>query len=148
MRKYKLDLTRHQLRQLAFQSIFIQLFDEDLTAEDAVDHALALFPRQFNDGAEIPEYLTIVVPGITEKETEIDAVIVKYLKNWKINRIAKTDLAILRLAIYEMLYLEDVPTKVSLNEALELTKEFSDDESRRFVNGVLSAAMLEINENK
>lgn len=141
-----MDFTRHQLRQLAFQSIFIQLFDEELTAELAVDRALELYPRQMTDEQDVPAYLTQVVLGVSEQEEIIDATITKHLKKWKINRIARTDLSILRLAVYEMLYLDELPAKVSLNEALELTKEFSDDESRRFVNGVLSAIMLEAEE--
>ena len=58
--------------------------------------------------------------------------------NWTLARLNKTDLLVLRLAIYEMLYVDDVPAKVALDEALQLAKEFSDDKSRRFINGVLS----------
>ncbi|MDY2993900.1 transcription antitermination factor NusB, partial [Ligilactobacillus animalis] len=58
--------------------------------------------------------------------------------NWTLARLNRIDLLILRLAIYEMLYVDDVPAKVALDEALQLAKEFSDDKSRRFINGVLS----------
>ena len=72
-------------------------------------------------------------------QSELDAKIDQYLSsNWTLARLNKTDLLVLRLAIYEMLYVDDVPAKVALDEALQLAKEFSDDKSRRFINGVLS----------
>ena len=64
--------------------------------------------------------------------------ILKNLKNWTIDRIFKIDLAILRLAIYEILYMEDIPVKVSVNEAVELAKEYGNNDSKSFVNGLLA----------
>ena len=79
------------------------------------------------------------------KKGELDQTIEKHLKgNWRINRISKMDLIILRIAIFEMKYIEDVPFAVALNEAIELAKTFSDDQSRKFVNGVLSNVLKEI----
>ena len=77
--------------------------------------------------------------GVITNQAQLDAEIEKYLNaKWSIARLNKTDLLILRLATYEMLFVEAVPAKVALNEALQLAKEFSDDKSRRFINGVLS----------
>lgn len=84
------------------------------------------------------EYIQKVVNGVVENLSIIDDNILKNLKNWTINRIAKIDLAILRLAIYEILYLEDIPAKVSVNEAVELAKEYGGTDSKSFVNGLLA----------
>ncbi len=87
----------------------------------------------------VPAYLPELVEGVLTHQSELDAKIDQYLSsNWTLARLNKTDLLVLRLAIYEMLYVDDVPAKVALDEALQLAKEFSDDKSRRFINGVLS----------
>ncbi|MCG4471040.1 transcription antitermination factor NusB, partial [Lawsonibacter sp. DFI.6.74] len=70
----------------------------------------------------------------------------KYAKNWTINRMAKVDLAILRLAICEILYMSEMPTKVSINEAIELAKLYCDDKSPKFINGILGSVVSEIGE--
>ncbi|MEG0122397.1 transcription antitermination factor NusB, partial [Enterococcus sp.] len=81
-----------------------------------------------------------LVAGVCEHKADLDELIQKHLKKgWSIKRLSKMDLCILRIASYEMMYETNVPNKVALNEALELTKTFSDDQSRKFVNGVLSA---------
>ncbi|MEO2493869.1 transcription antitermination factor NusB, partial [Clostridium paraputrificum] len=75
---------------------------------------------------------------------ELDSIIEKNLQNWKLDRISKINLCILEMGIYEMLYVEDVPEKVALNEALELTKRYSDEKSVSFVNGVLDKVLKNI----
>ncbi|QNN74427.1 transcription antitermination factor NusB [Vagococcus carniphilus] len=142
MRKNKVDLTRHQLREVAFQVIFSMLYSEDLEVNEAIENVLEHYDEQSSQ--EVPQYLEVVVTGVKEHQEELDKIIEKHLKRWTVSRIAKTDLVILRLALFEMLYISDIPAKVSLNEALEIAKTFSDDESRRFVNGVLSSAMNEM----
>ncbi len=88
----------------------------------------------------VPDYLDWLVSGVCEHKNELDKEIESFLRpGWKIGRLAKMDVTILRLAIFEMQHAEDVPNKVVLNEAIELTKTFSDDQSRKFVNGVLSS---------
>ncbi|MDT2813876.1 transcription antitermination factor NusB [Vagococcus carniphilus] len=142
MRKNKVDLTRHQLREVAFQVNFSMLYSEELEVNEAIENVLEHYDEQSSQ--EIPQYLEVVVTGVKEHQEELDQIIEKHLKRWTVSRIAKTDLVILRLALFEMLYISDIPAKVSLNEALEIAKTFSDDESRRFVNGVLSSAMNEM----
>ena len=78
-----------------------------------------------------------MVHGIIEYSAEIDDKIMSLAKNWDFGRIAKIDLAILRLAAYELLYRKDIPPVVTINEAIDLSKEYSTAESRRFVNGIL-----------
>lgn len=145
-----MELTRHQLREVAFQAMFSMMYQDDVSMTDAMRYTLLLADNSLTEEEEIiiPLYVDAVVAGVSEKQEELDGVIEKHLRGWKINRIAKADLIILRLAIFEMLYLQDVPNKVSLNEALELAKTYTDEESKRFINGVLSSVMAEIDSNK
>ena len=83
------------------------------------------------------EYIKEVLKGVEENREEIDELIKSNLQKWKIDRISKVNLSILRLAIYEMKSVSDVPEKVAINEALEITKKYSDEKSVSFVNGVL-----------
>ena len=82
-------------------------------------------------------YITNTLRGVTENIELIDATISKYLVNWKIDRLSKIDLSILRLAVYEITFEEDIPNIVSVNEAIELAKEYSQDITGAFINGVL-----------
>ena len=83
-------------------------------------------------------YMTQKFNGIKDRITEIDAKINEVAKGWKTGRMGKAELAILRLAVYEMLYDEEVPVKVAINEAVELAKTFGGDDSAAFVNGILA----------
>ncbi|MDR0922677.1 MAG: transcription antitermination factor NusB [Lactobacillales bacterium] len=146
------ELNRHEIREKALQSLFPLDFNLDLTKEDAIQNALMLEQQELVDEEQenfVPTYLDLLVTGVIEKKAELDALIQQNLtKKWTLNRIAKTDLIILRMAIFEMNYVNDeqVPNKVAVNEAVELTKKFSDDASSKFVNGVLSSVLKEINE--
>lgn len=84
------------------------------------------------------EYINEVLNGVSINLSEIDKIILENLKNWSISRIAKIDLAILRLAIYEIKYMKDIPVKVSANEAVELAKTYGNPDSKSFVNGVIA----------
>ena len=83
------------------------------------------------------EYILNIVNGVQENISRIDDSIEKYSKGWKINRIPKVDLSILRLSIYEMSFREDIPFNVSINEAVELAKKYSGEEAGAFINGIL-----------
>lgn len=103
----------------------------------------ALYQRVLTDDPDqivpVPEYLTTLVTGVLAHQSELDVQISKYLSaGWQLQRIAKTDLIILRVAFFEIEHVPDVPNRVAVNEALELAKNFSDDRSRRFINGVLA----------
>ena len=87
------------------------------------------------------EYLKSTMDGVSREIAEIDDAISKNSKGWKINRISKTLLSIMRVAIYEMLYVDEVPLKVSLNEAIELAKAYDGDEAGPFINGVLAGVV-------
>ena len=83
------------------------------------------------------EYIYSVLTKAIDNIAIIDKIIEDYSRGWKLNRIANVDLAILRLALSEILYMEDIPYKVSINEAIELSKIYSSDESPPFINGIL-----------
>ncbi len=85
------------------------------------------------------EFAWKLVSGTWSGMDDIDATITRFSQHWKIQRIAKVELTILRLALFEMLHLDDVPLKVTINEAVELAKRFGDDNSKNFVNGILDA---------
>lgn len=85
------------------------------------------------------EYFKTVVSGVINSKSEIDENISKYLKKWTINRLPKMDLAILEVAVYEILNCSDIPTSVSINEAVKLAKKYGLDDSSKYINGVLSS---------
>ncbi len=127
-----MSMSRHDIRRLAFQTLFAMNSNPDAVAADVYQTVLGR-------DIEAPEYLTQLVDGVNEHLAEIDEAISAHLKKgWPISRLNKTDLILMRIAVYEIKFVDEVPNKVSLNEALELSKEFSDETSRRFINGVLS----------
>ena len=135
-------ISRRSAREQAFILLFEMCFCQDDFSIDLVkENALDSRDVEFCDYAEK------VALGVNEHKDELDEIIDAHLKKgWKINRLSKVTLAVLRLAIYEMKYKEDVPFSVSINEAVELSKKFSIDESG-FVNGVLGAISKDL-ENK
>jgi len=86
---------------------------------------------------DVRRFTEMLVRGSLERREEIDATILKATENWQLDRMAVIDRSILRCATYELLYVEDIPRKVTLNEAVNLAKKFSQEESGKFVNGVL-----------
>lgn len=83
------------------------------------------------------DFLTQLVEGVILEREKLDVIIKKYAQNWEIKRMAVIDRNILRLSVFELLYISDIPPKVSINEAIELAKRYGDLDSARFVNGVL-----------
>jgi N utilization substance protein B len=104
----------------------------------SLDEVLAALPL------EPDVYATDVVTGVSEHADEIDALIARLAPDWPLDRMAAVDRAVLRLGIYELSQRPDVPTAVVLDEAVELAKRYSTEESGRFVNGVLAAAAREL----
>ena len=102
-----------------------------------LDNALELFwpMREITDGAK--GFAEELIRGVLPKVPAVDEKIKAYAENWGIERIAAVDLAILRLAVFEMLFRDDIPPVVSINEGIEIAKRFSSEESGRFVNGIL-----------
>ncbi|WP_430791364.1 transcription antitermination factor NusB [Virgibacillus flavescens] len=122
-------MKRHAAREKAFQI----LFQLDLNETDT-DEAL----MNSTDDEKIDAFLAKLVHGVVEQKEQVDEFITKHLENWTIQRIASVEKTILRLAVYEIKYLEDIPVNVSINEAVELANKYGDEKSGKFVNGVLS----------
>ena len=127
---------RRQNRTAAFRFIY----QWEMNPPDDVATELNDFLEKLEKKEGYFSYAIELVDGILEKLEEIDALINELVANWEFSRIAKTDLAILRLGIYEILYRIDVPPVVVIDEALEISKDFSSDNSRKFLNGVLDQA--------
>jgi len=127
---------RRQNRTAAFRF----LYQWEMNPPDDVATELNDFLEKLEKKEGYFSYAIELVDGILDKLEEIDALINELVANWEFSRIAKTDLAILRLGIYEILYRIDVPPVVVIDEALEISKDFSSDNSRKFLNGVLDQA--------
>jgi len=98
---------------------------------------LHVFFSQMEQPREHYSFGEELIHGVIEKSAEIDARIKGLAHNWDFDRIAKIDLAILRIAMFEMIYRKDIPPVVSINEAIDLSKEFSNADAKRFINGIL-----------
>ena len=126
-------MTRRALREQVFKMLFrVEFHDAEEMKEQAV-----LFDEEESCSEKDKEYITKKFENIVEKITEIDAVN-EVAKGWKTTRMGKVDLTIIRLAVYEMKYEEDIPVKVAINEAVELAKQYGTDDSPAFVNGILA----------
>lgn len=128
-------MTRREIRENIFKLVFCGEFHTSDELQGQVD---AYFEELPEATEEERAYMTNKFNGIRDRITEIDAKINEVAKGWKTGRMGKAELAILRLAVYEMLYDEDVPVKVAINEAVELAKTFGGDDSAAFVNGILA----------
>lgn len=126
--------TRSEARIEAFKLIF----QTDVNNEETdflFEHMLEETPKS----ADNIDYIKTAVLGVLDKKSELDEDIKNNLtKGWKIERITKVSLAVLRLAIFEIKYIEDVPTNVAINEAVEIEKKFDNPDNSAFVNGVLA----------
>jgi len=132
---------RHLLRMKAFQFLYGQAFLEASTAIE-LEKAFCAFPAQDISAIEYAScegFAWELVAGVWSNSKKLDLVIEQFAKNWRVDRVGRVELGLLRLAIYEMLYREDVPSKVAINEALELNKQFGEEKSRAFLNGILDA---------
>ena len=127
-------MTRKEEREQAFTLIFESLFGNEKSD---------LTQLYSENVEEISDYALMLFNGVNEKEEELDSVISKYSKGWKISRISKVNVAILRLAVYELKYVDEVPQSVSINEAVELAKKYSSKEDSAFINGLLGSVVRE-----
>lgn len=138
-------MKRSAIRELTFRLIYsLEIQKEyDLDLEEQIN--LFLECSNIQD-EKAKEYINDVVIGINENEKIINNLIEKNLKaDWKIDRISRIDLSLLKLAIYEIKY-KEIPYKVSINEALELAKKYGENASKNFINGVLASIVKELGE--
>ena len=130
-------MTRKQAREEAFILIFEKVFN-DCTVSEILE--IAAEARDLKPD----EYIKTVFLGVYENIEEIDGLISENAVGWKIERISKTALCILRLAIFEILYMEDIPSSVSINEAVEIAKKYASSEDASFINGILSTVLKKL----
>jgi N utilization substance protein B len=142
--------TRRRAREFALQILY-QLDVQDLSD----DQAIAIFWKSFAataeaegatvaDLGEIQPFAEKLVRGVREHLGELDAQIQGASKNWRLERMARVDRNLIRLALYELKYVEDVPAKVAINEAIEIAKRYGTHESSAFVNGILDRCREEL----
>ena len=127
--------SRHQSRERALQI----LFQYDIHGKPGV--WLDEFWKQCESTDDVKTFAERLVDGVLQHKNELDSLIGKYATNWKISRMQVVDRNILRLGAYELLWLDEVPAKVTVNEAIELAKDFGDDEAAKFVNGILDKVL-------
>ena len=128
---------RHLARTIALQTLFEWDFkgNDKKILDEIIDYNFKNFAPEFNDH----KFTEKIVKGVIKNVKDIDANIVKYAPEWPIDQITNTDRNILRIGIYELLLDPDVPSKVAINEAIEMAKTFGGESSGKFVNGVLGS---------
>lgn len=133
--------TRRASREIALQF----LYQEDFTIGPDqqygydLEDRFELFCNLFQANKKAREYALALLRGISNNIAQLDTLIGEAATNWRMSRIAVTDRNLLRIAVYEMLEVEDVPPQVAINEAVEIAKRFAGDDSPKFINGILDA---------
>ena len=125
---------RSKAREVALRALYeieVGKFSPEYSLKDNLS--------QNNFPSDIVDFIRYLVDGVTEKIQVLDEVISRYALNWNINRMAIVDKNILRIGVFELLFADDIPPKVSINEAVELAKKYGDVDSARFVNGILDS---------
>ena len=128
-------------RRRSRESAIILLYQTDLLNKDIMEvlNNEKLFGKKYDD------FTTSLVLGVCKNKKKIDDIIKKVVKNWAIERIAIIDRNILRVAIYEMVYIEDIPLKVSVDEAIEIAKKLGQKkDTPKFINGILGKILIDI----
>jgi transcription antitermination protein NusB len=131
---------RHVGRELALKALY-----QIDTRGEVSNQDLALFFESFAADERIDAFALKLVDGAWRERELIDSILTEALEHWSINRLSRVDHSILRLAAYELLRIDDVPARVTINEAIELAKTFGDQHSGRFVNGVLDQVAARLN---
>ncbi|MNO39165.1 hypothetical protein D3C76_292870 [compost metagenome] len=142
-------MKRRLAREIIVQSLY-QMEMNDVESADAVEMLIAEAAEEnesehvITDEIELKAYVVAHVNGVWEHKMAIDDMLEHYLKGWQMSRLSRVDRQILRLATFEMVFADDVPAKVAVNEAIDLAKHFGTDDSGKFVNGVLGKMIQEL----
>ena len=132
-------IPRRKSREYALQVLYqLNITQQDLLA------ALAQFQEHFLSDGKTDAFLKRLVSGVLEHCQELDRLIEQYSKNWRLDRINMIDRNILRIALFELFYCEDIPPKVSINEAIDLGKRYGSEDSGSFINGILDRIQNEV----
>lgn len=124
---------RREGREAAVQFLFCSDINQELTPADIDGFFSTIRPAS----PRVREFAKILATGVCEHRAAVDAVIEEHTENYQLDRISAVDRSILRLAVYEMMFCDDIPNVVSINEAIEVAKRFGTEDSGRFVNGIL-----------
>ncbi len=137
---------RHLARTIAMQTLFVWDFNGQKTdmVESLISDNFANFAPNFDDGGFVKE----LVLGVINRVNELDNLIRRHATEWPLDQITCVDRNVLRLGIYELLYCENIPSRVAINEAIEVAKSFGGDSSGKFINGVLGAIYNELPEDQ
>ena len=130
---------RRKSRELALQFLFSRDFQERSNTPEAVATDLDTFCLLFDVNRKALDYGRYLVMGISQNLVEIDTLLAEHSHNWRVERMSMVDRNILRIAVFEMRYTDEAPAQVAINEALEIAKRYSVEESVPFVNGILDA---------
>jgi N utilization substance protein B len=130
---------RRKSREFALQV----LYQLNITKQDAAA-AFTEFEKHFSPDGMTDDFVRRLVHGVLEHRLELDGLIEQYSEHWRIDRIDMIDRTILRMALFELLYCEDIPPKVTLNEAIDLGKRFGSEDSGSFINGILDRVQNEV----
>lgn len=136
---------RRQSRELALQFLYqYDVLSESRPEEMNFDDAAQLFwtTRENKLDKDIGEFARTLITGTCENMDGIDAIIDRFSEHWRISRISKIDRNILRMAIYELVYLRNIPPPVSINEAIDIAKKYGTEESGAFINGILDRVRI------
>lgn len=126
-------MNRRKSRELAMKL----LFESSINKKD-VEEIIDDYKEENEDYKDMDfEYIKNLLNGIQEKENFLNEKIEGSLANWKLNRVSKINIAILKIAVFEIFFVEEIPDKVSVNEAIELAKIYSDEKSPAFINGAI-----------
>jgi N utilization substance protein B len=126
--------TRRKARELAMQALFYMDMRQNASTE-----MLEYFCNCFCPPRKSRPFFMKLVTGVLDKKGEIDALVERFSQHWKISRMSCVDRNVMRIAVYEMLYCEDIPPKVSINEAVDVGKKFGTQESGAFINGIMDS---------
>jgi N utilization substance protein B len=126
--------TRRQARELAMQALFYMDMRHNISLP-----MLESFCENFRPPKKVTPFFLALVNGVVAARGDIDALIEQFSKNWKIHRMSCVDRNVMRIAVYELLYCEDIPPKVSINEAVDVGKKFGTEESGAFINGIMDS---------
>ncbi len=135
--------TRRRARELAMQALFYMDINDNLS-----DELLDRFCRNFSPSPKTMSFLLKLVNGVLEAKPEIDALIERFSKNWKIPRMSFVDRNVMRIAVYELLYCIDIPPKVSINEAVDVGKKYGSEQSGAFINGIIDSIHMAVDKGE
>jgi N utilization substance protein B len=117
------------------------LFYMDMSQDDS-NEMLERFCDNFSPPEKMVSFFLKLVKGVVQGKSEIDSILERFSENWKLNRMSCVDRNTMRIAVYELLYCDDIPYKVSINEAIDMGKKFGTKESGAFINGILDSIRI------